>query len=236
MNKKRGYILYIDILGYKNLLTNHNERENEKLRSLLEQFTEIYLKLNFSFNFGQKYEKSKLLKRYFSDNFLFVYESEKEDCPNLLMMLGVATQIQYQFLCCGILTRGSITYGEIEYSDEIVFGCDLIKAVELENHLEPSVLIDEELRNVLVKNGFEFNKHNSLFWVHGNSELDWQDVIEGISKYLEELNKIKPDKKLYEKINWVVEKMNEHFRETKNKCSLQFDSSVKLIIESEEQH
>lgn len=158
-----------------------------------------------------------------------MYESEKSDYLNLLTMQGIASQIQYQFLCCGMLTRGSLTYGEIEFSDDIVFGCDLIKAVELENHPEPSVIVDEGLKEVLVDNKCDYIKHNSLFNVHGNSELDRQDVIKGINKYLVELNKIKPDKKLCEKISWVVDRMNEHFSETSNKCMLQFESSIRLV-------
>ena len=83
MKSITGFILYIDILGYKNLLRNNAQSENERVKSLLEPFTRIYTNMNFALGFGASFEESKLFKRYFSDNFLFVYESEREAFLNL---------------------------------------------------------------------------------------------------------------------------------------------------------
>ncbi len=232
MNSITGFILYIDILGYKNLLRNNTQSENERVKSLLESFTSIYTNLNFALGFGASFEESKLFKRYFSDNFLFVYESEREAFLNFLIIQSIASQIQSQFLYCGMLTRGSITYGTIDYSDDIVYGVDLIKAVELESHPEPSVVVDEDLKDVLIKNNFEYKEHNSLFFVHGDSELDFQDVKNGIEKYLVELNKISPDQKTINKINWVVEQMNDYFSSTMHHYSLAVNSKVKLVCDN----
>lgn len=232
MNSITGFILYIDILGYKNLLRNNTQNDNERVKSLLESFTSIYTNLNFALGFGASFDESKLFKRYFSDNFLFVYESEKGSFCNLLTIQSIASQIQSQFLYCGILTRGSITYGTIDYSNDIVYGIDLIKAVELESHPEPSVVVDENLKDVLINYNCEYKKHNSLFFVQGDSELDLQDVKNGIEKYLVELNKICPDQKIIDKISWIVEQTNDYFSSTKSHYSLAVSSQVELVCDN----
>ena len=244
MKEIEGFILYIDILGYSNLLKNYPDEgnvTNKKIKDLLDTFLKVYVNLDFRYCFGQKYDETKLLKRYFSENFLFVYESTKEEetdirAEKIRAMKGIASQIQSQFLYNGLLTRGSITYGTIFYTDDIVFGYDLIKAVELEeNHTEPSVLIDDNVLKILKNN--EKSKHNPLFCVHGHSKPDFDDVIRGIEKYLEELNKNYFDINVYNKIEWVVNQMNTYFKDVidKSNCKykLQYSSIVELIKEQE---
>lgn len=211
MDSIKGFILYVDILGYKDLLKNSDKKDRERVMNLLTQFTTIYYALDFNLGYGAAFEESKFFKRFFSDNFLFVYESSENDYMNLLRMQAIASEIQTQFLRLGILTRGSITYGEIFHTDEIVFGCDLIKAVELEGHPEPSIVVDEKFEKLLKDNGCEYQKHNSMFSVHGGSQPDLEDILEGIQKWLGNLKKTVPDKGKIEKIQWVISRLNEHF-------------------------
>ena len=91
------------------------------------------------------------------------------------------------------------------------------------------LVVDENLKDVLINNKCEYKKHNSLFFVHGDSELDLQDVKNGIEKYLVELNKICPDQKIIDKISWIVEQTNDYFSSTKNHYSLAVSSQVKLV-------
>lgn len=235
MKKIKGYILYIDLLGYKNLLRNNSEKENERIKRILEEFTEIYTSLDFRCIFGEEFDESRVLKRYFSDNFIFVYKSEKEDFMVLKRMQTLASHIQNQFINCGLLVRGSLLYGEIEYSAEIVFGVDLIRAVELENHAEPSILIDKELKSIFDENGCEFHEHNDLFSVKETSEADRKEIVDGINKCIENLNRTNiADQKIYDKIAWLIDKTNEYFCSIKNRRRLRVISSIKLIDEAEE--
>lgn len=211
MNSIKGFILYIDILGYKELLRNNENQDHTRTKELLEQFTEIYSTLNFALGFGAYFNKSKLFKRFFSDNFLFVYEAANDDATSLATIQSIASQIQTQFLLVGMLTRGSITYGEIFYNDEIVYGCDLIKAVEFENHPEPSIIVDKVLENVLIAKGYEYSEHNCIFSVQPNSSLDCDEIIKGIKKYLLSLNKTNPSEKIIDKIRWIIEQLNKYF-------------------------
>ena len=211
MKSIKGFILYFDILGYKELLRHNENKDHTRTKELLKQFTKIYSTLNFSLGFGADFNKSKLFKRFFSDNFLFVYEADNDDAKSLAIIQSIASQVQTQFLFVGMLTRGSITYGEIFYNDEIVYGCDLIKAVEFENHPEPSIIVDKALENVLIAKGYEYSEHNSMFFVQPNSQLDCDEIIKGIKKYLLSLNKTNPTEKTINKIKWVIEQLNKHF-------------------------
>ncbi len=233
MKRKTGFILYIDILGYKDML---NSKENDKrLQNILDRFTDIFSKLNFAFAFGQNYDECKLLKKFFSDNFLFLYEASKDNFMDFSCFKCVASQIQYQFLLAGILTRGSITYGTIYYNDDIVYGVDLIKAVELEkNHKEPSVKINSSFRALSENNHEEFTDTVDLFCVHPNSKLDYDDCVNGISKYIENLDYRYVDERVLYKINWIIERLNDYFGKDQNiKYVLTCDYKYSLVAVKE---
>lgn len=235
MEKKKGYILYFDIIGYKSLLKHNTEQENDEIANLLDSFSNFYSKSNVVMGFGAKFDPEKLIIKSFSDNFLFVYESQKDDVLELVNFQWIASLIQYQFLCVGILTRGSITYGTIFYNEHIVFGQDLIKAVEFEeNHKTPSIVVDESLKSVFANSCFEFKNEIELFNVHANSPLDYRDCIKGLEKYVERLNRISVDDKILEKVNYVIEKLNDYFeQEQKTKCYLRYNTKYYIELELE---
>ena len=236
MKKKKGYIIYFDILGYKEILKHNNAEENERIANVLEQFSNYYVRANVKLGYGSKFEYDKLLVRSFSDNFLILYEIEKDDYLGFLVMQSIATKIQYQFLCVGVLTRGSITYGEIEYNENIVFGNDLIRAVELEkNHSEPSIIIDVNLKSVFDKNNIPFKNVVELFDVWPNSELNYTDCIDGLRKYLKQLNKYYVDNKILDKFKWVIDRVNDYFaREQKKEIRFICDYEYKLEVDGEQ--
>lgn len=214
MQKKKGFILYFDILGYRNILKNNTDSENERIANILEQFSSFYSKSNVVLGFGSNFDKEKLFMRAFSDNFLFVYELDENDYQGLITLQLVATQIQNQFLNVGLLTRGSITYGEILYNDHIVFGVDLIDAVELEeNHRMPSIIVDSKLKYLFENNGLQYQEEIPMFDIWPDSKTDYEECIKGIEIYLDSLNKTYVDNKVLEKIKWVIEKLNEYFSE-----------------------
>lgn len=234
METVSGYILYVDILGYRNLL-NDNEGESERLKTLIEEFSGSYIYLNVCLAAGVEFDESKLLTRSFSDNFLIVYKSSIGSLSELKTIQTAATLIQSRFLNSGLLTRGSITYGEISYTDKIVYGRDLIKAVELEEgHNEPSVVIDAELQSVFTKNNEEYKEHNSLFKVWNNSEDDYLDVVRGIKKYIEWLNRLLPSRDVTEKIEWIINQVNDYFAPLAHNLTLVYEPSVILLDRNKE--
>ena len=77
MNKKTGFIFYIDLLGYKDMLDKHTPKNDERMQGILNQFTQTFANINFPLYFGSSYDKSKLFKKFFSDNFLFCMSQRK---------------------------------------------------------------------------------------------------------------------------------------------------------------
>lgn len=218
METKRGFIIYFDILGYKNVLLNNTKEENDKIADILNRFSEFYLNANIALHFGNKFDKSKLFIRAFSDNFLVLYELEENDYMGLATLQLVATRIQYQFLHVGLLTRGSISFGEIQYNDLIVFGVDLIHAVELEEgHRMPSIVVDHALVEVFEGKEIPYKEEVALFDVWPHSSLDYQDCLDGITQFLYYMNKSHVDDTVLEKIKWVIKKLNDYFSKDQKK-------------------
>lgn len=230
MNKKKGFILYFDILGYKSILKHNSEEENLRIADIICQFSDFYSKSNFALDFGSKFDKKKLFARSFSDNFLFVYELEKDDFVGLAILQLVATRIQYQFLTVGLLTRGSITYGEILENDNIVFGLDFIHAVELEEgHQMPSIVVDPSLKYIFDGKEINYKEEVELFDVWPTSKLDYEDCVKGIECCLDQINKTYADKSVLNKIEWVISKLNEYFeKDQKTRYKLVVDFEYRL--------
>lgn len=230
MNKKKGFILYFDILGYRDILKHNSAEENDRIAEIICQFSDFYSRSNFALGYGSKFDDKKLFVRSFSDNFLFVYELEKDDFDGLAILQLVATRIQYQFLTVGLLTRGSITYGEILENDSIVFGLDLIHAVELEEgHRMPSIVVDPSLKYIFEGKEINYKKEVALFDVWPTSSLDYEDCIKGIECCLDQINKTHSGEHVLNKIEWVISKLNAYFeKDQKTKCTLVVDYKCHL--------
>ena len=234
MEKKNGFILYFDVLGYKNIVQNNTDEENCQIASILEHFSKVYSIANSALGYGSNLKREKLKVRCFSDNFLIFYELERNDYEGLRIFQLVATRIQYQFLTVGLLTRGSISFGEAWFSDTMVFGAGIIHAVELEEgHRMPSIVNDKSLSDVFDNTPFDFQEEVDLFDVWPNSKLDYDDCINGIIKYLTFLNKSHADNSTLEKIRWVIDRLNRYF-EKDQKTHYELDCNYKYsLIKSE---
>ena len=148
---------------------------------------------------------------------MFLYETDKNDYQGLKTIQEFASKIQYQFLCSGLLTRGAITYGEISYTNDIVFGIDLIRAVELEeSHRMPSIIIDPVLKDIFAKNSIAYKNEITMFDILTNNDIDYTECVNGIKTYLNNLNKRYVDNKIIDKIKWFVNKLNDFFDENQH--------------------
>lgn len=228
MKKKKGFILYVDILGYCNLLQSSDKQEIERISNIIESFASFHDKFNFNLVFGNNFNKSKLFKRFFSDNFLFLYEADENDRSVFNYIKYVATLTQRQFLEVGLLTRGSISYGEISYTEDIVFGLSLVNAVKLEeSHLEPSIIVDDHLLKVF---GLESTSNTvDLFDVWADSTLDYEFCVDGIKKCILNANKANLDNRVIQKIDWVIDQLNDYFAdEQKIKYRLVVNHDLRL--------
>lgn len=149
-------IMFLDILGYKNMIASlKNENEYlgrvHTLMSLLSKYIETYTQ-----EVDEKTECRLNLSRFksmiFSDNILFFapYDSEI-DMLNLAnnLVYGLS-QFLFQYTKSNIFFRGAITAGQLFYDEKLhfVFGTGLIRAYELESNVAiyPRIVIDACLK------------------------------------------------------------------------------------------
>ena len=212
------YILYLDILGYKNHMAQVND-DPETQKEFFDQIKNIvddcYKKASEKKN-GKSYIKVKI----FSDNILFaikVVKEKKQNEKNIERLCSVASRMQEMFLRrYGILFRGAITKGQLYIDDRFVFGQGIIDAYELENNLAlyPRILIDQKLESVpYILNSqhridsdklFDDYKFiNFLCYYIPSGEYESDRDINVIKAKIENLIQNTTDTRALQKIKWV---------------------------------
>ena len=238
MEKINGFILYLDIIGYRSLMESPYVQELERFFDWL---SDDQMERNLYLSFDSNYKNRNIIYRFFSDNLLIVCESSKDNLEDFARMMALNSYLQWQCFMLGILTRGSIRYGEISYNDKLLFGLDLVETVKLEeNHSEPCVIVDEKL-NILYerwlksyysRNGSSvFNKRRTKkyyvcppFCTHWPKALELVDCICGAKKYFSYFERIPLEKAHLEKTKWVIEEINNFFS-LKEEYGLSLDMS-----------
>jgi len=152
-------ILYIDILGYENLLNNSIKKhgtENHFLQKVNFLVLDLLKFLNERNKRVDKKESSIRLSRFkshvFSDNIVFFAEIEPNDnlnidrdnlYHNLLLGLG---EFLFKYNKSLMFFRGAVSCGNLHYDNEIkmLFGSGLIDTYRLENDVAiyPRIIID----------------------------------------------------------------------------------------------
>lgn len=159
MEVKKHVIFYLDILGYKNLISSCKNPEEEtvyleKIYSLMMSISAHIDKRNAIIdNLDNKYplNLSRFKSCVFSDNILFFAPYEDDtDASNLYMnLLYGLSEFMLQYENGDLFFRGAITKGELFYDEKahFVFGSGLVRAYELEsnNAIFPRIIIDENL-------------------------------------------------------------------------------------------
>ena len=102
--KNLRYILYLDILGFKNLV---NERSPDDIYNIIEKFLEVHY----------SWEKHNDLFSviYFSDTIIFYQTKEEYINTAFLDIYDIAGIIYSKLLAEHILIRGAITLGDCKY-------------------------------------------------------------------------------------------------------------------------
>lgn len=231
LKKFKGFMVYLDILGYKEMIYNYNDDEQDKnnvinkLKTLLVSFTDRERYKVLSFMEGLDFDR--LYLKAFSDNIVLMYENEELDKLVFLKICSVASYVQGELIKRGFLSRGSICFGDIELNENILFGKTLVDAYLLEEvHNEPTIYLSEELEQLLIKSGVdraEYLSPFSLFWKDcrdGENEA----YLSGIKELVERLNnKTEVSQKTLAKYEWLINEYNSYFTEV---------PKIKLLVES----
>lgn len=178
MEVKNHIILFLDILGYKNLIHNcHNINiENlylHKIHDLMANLSSYIEKRNTDVdekNGKYNLRLSRFKSLIFSDNILFFAPYENEvDMYNLYMnLLYGLSEFFVQYTKEDIFFRGAITKGNLYYDDTLhfVFGSGLVRAYELESEIAvyPRVIIDNSLNPSSILVGLAQDKEQKWYF------------------------------------------------------------------------
>lgn len=150
-NYSQRVIVFMDILGFKNIVTNGNE--NSKLFDLMN-----YLKWLSRANYEgilKEYDIGKEVT-VFSDSIVISYDVNTLNGSSFYILLDII-HIQLDLASKGILVRGGVTIGNLYHEKEIIFGPAMIKAYELESKYAkyPRIIVDESLLEYAFQNPSE---------------------------------------------------------------------------------
>ena len=154
---KDVWIVYFDILGFKNLISESDENDLI-LTNIIEDYYEILNKIK---NKKKEYKDIKLGFSWFSDTFL-IY-SETSEIENYVIMQQIITIMIEQLIYKRIPVRGSISFGKmyINEDDKIFIGPALVEAYEYgEDQNWINISITPSAKIEIIKSGLNPLHHN----------------------------------------------------------------------------
>lgn len=163
MDVKNHIIVWLDILGYKELIKKNklDNKENELLLKVHELMSSLTKYINYNnkqidknlrkTDSNHTISMSSFRSLLFSDNILFFAPCSSEiDKINLYTNLanGISSFL-FQYPSKELYFRGAITEGNLYYDDDLhfVFGSGLVRAYELESStaIYPRIIIDDKI-------------------------------------------------------------------------------------------
>ncbi|MDT7917338.1 hypothetical protein [Clostridium perfringens] len=145
-------IVFMDILGFKNLVAD--EKSKDKLFLIMK-----YLKWVEDSNYNGVLSMDDLGREItvFSDSIVISYDANIKGA--LFYILMDIIHIQLDFANQGVYLRGGITVGELYHKHNIVFGPGMVKAYELESiHAKyPRIILEKDLIVFGVENRLEIH-------------------------------------------------------------------------------
>lgn len=184
-------VLYLDILGFKNLILN-TQKKNIKKKSI-QLINNIYEVVINSFE-ETKYEKRfksdisqvqhiwelQLLKNpyiqnkkisIFSDTIVITFASENVN--HWMDFFNNINQLQVKLINLGVLCRGALTYGEVIHNENIIFGPAIVDAYELEGKYAkyPRIIVSDCIIQFLKK---KFNCRIVQSYGESDANYSWE--------------------------------------------------------------
>lgn len=217
---KQYYVLYIDILGAKNMI------KSDKSEEFLQKIDSLYKNTLKVLDNTYKDRKFEIKTKIFSDNIIIAVpkdtlEYSSDEANKVGVIFHIATFFQILALQFSILTRGSIIIDDLYIDNTFVYGNALVKAYELESEIAnyPRIVINH--KDVLMFKKYQ-NLNGSLRYDHGNvcyinpfqsyfeiSKCYKQAEIRDLSIVLyKKFNEIE-NCKIAQKVFWLINEFNE---------------------------
>lgn len=226
MEYKNRFILFIDILGFRDFIKNTPiDQHDPSLMSFVELIKFLRSELNVDPNNHIALQRKlnsleTSCVTQFSDSIVISVDYHvPEQFDNLVSDIINIICIGYYY---NFLFRGAITYGEIIHNDKLMFGPGFNKAYDMEQKLAtyPRVVIDPdsfennintEVASKVIKEDFDGVKYIDplvgMKFVF--RDLPLQDlIIEGLEKIIS--NNEKADDFIKPKYTWLKKKLDQY--------------------------
>lgn len=150
---ERRAVLFLDILGFKKLIDDHQE---DLILSALEMPKELQEKYPFN-------GKTEMQISAFSDS-IVISEVIQENHIGINRLVNYAGYVWWKFLAKGVLARGGIAVGDLYHKNGILFGPAMNEAYKLESELAiyPRIVLSHESQQCLFNELKEEYKENAL--------------------------------------------------------------------------
>lgn len=222
INTDEYIVAYIDILGTKEKVKNAKDFEYLKL---IKSLYNITFSLCESMNDWNNSFLDKCSIRIFSDNILILYKCSNEHLkiPTMETLICFVSSFQALALYNNLFVRGAISYGTLYIDDIFIYGQVLVDVVEAEENIAkyPRVIFCKNIINDFYLNkdsssiatDYDGNKYvnfyTSLTKTIGN-RITNKEVLKIKNILTEERFKYHKDKKVKEKIDWMIQYHNSY--------------------------
>lgn len=198
MNYQNRITVFIDILGFKDLLSEtvgkKGEDDSEKIEEIFSAYKtirDIWDLDKVESDFRKSISKKSKEITTFSDCLVISFEAHEksEVFYTLLEVKWMIMRLVYR----GILCRGAITYGKLIHTKEVLFGPALAEAYILESKaaLYPRVILHKDIIDLAGKApSFQHNSEQEKEYVESLLEKDSDGMyyIDYFAKAQEELD------------------------------------------------
>ena len=177
------YIAYLDILGYRNFFSEHEEEISNfhvRINDAIQRTKEFIKRINDSLILKQSLHFET---RIFSDNILLCMDVSEDylESVRAIAFLQMVSDIQREFITrYGLFLRGGIKRGFISLNNDYIFGQGLIDVVEIEEKIAmyPRIIIDEILANSIFSSKLFSEEELNNFVPIENALNDNQEISE----------------------------------------------------------
>lgn len=237
MEVQNHIVLFLDILGYSNIISNCKDKQMEnyyldKIHSIIFNLSRFIEKRHICIDQqNNSLHLSRFRSLLFSDNILFFapYKNEIDKCNLYMNLLYGLSEFLVRYIKEDIFFRGGITAGNLYYDENLhfVFGSGLVKAYTLESSVAkyPRIVIDNELKPSPILWGI--TQENEIYYLDylslGHSLIRDSDIQEHVkmeyfSSCLKEqknaiskaYQKYLKDERVFPKYQWLAKYHNDY--------------------------
>jgi hypothetical protein len=212
MKMEYHYIAFIDVLGFKEMVTEDTNSSSERSEYLT---TLLTIHESLSDILSKEIQKIEIIQ--FSDSIILSMPFDPiSSTEDFLFFVKNSINVQRAYLEEGILCRGGIVIGKHFFKRDFIFSDGLIQAYYLEckTARNPRIVLSMDALNIIFKDSsppsnFPFLRENDgNYFLDYLSELKKNDAVSIFKKIYKEKTQ---DASVREKMNWLIEYFNFKF-------------------------